>query len=386
MKVGIVTGTRADYGLLYPVMKRVASDNELELDLFVTGSHLSEYHGKTVDAIKADGFAIAAEIPLPLEDDSPLGISQAFAEGVKGCAHALASLQPDLLVLLGDRYECLACAIAASLHQIPIAHIHGGEKTEGAVDEFYRHAITKMAQLHFTSCDEYTKRVIQLGEHPDTVFTVGALGVENIRNMELLPKKKLEQQLSFKLGSQLLLTTFHPMTLDKHGDKQAEEVFAGFDSALEQMPDITMIITGANADVGGKTIDALSATLRNKWNGRVLVSSSLGQVCYLSAMKYCAAVVGNSSSGIIEAPSFKIPTVNIGDRQKGRFRATSIIDVQSIATDVYKGIELALNEYSFIAMTTVNPYEKEKTSQTIVERIKKFEGGVTKPFYDLPLK
>lgn len=384
MNICVFTGTRADYGLLTPIMTRIQNAPELHLQVLVTGSHLSERHGMTVDAIKADGFPVSASVQLSLDEDSPVAVANASGEAVSGCAKALDSLAPDMLVLLGDRYECLACAIAAALLRIPVAHIHGGEKSEGAVDDYFRHAITKMAHLHFTSCEEYRQRVIQLGEHPASVFCVGAPGVENIKTIELMEKKALEASLGFTMGETCLLTTYHPVTLDPTAEKTTGAVFVGFNKVMESNPNIRMIITGANADSGGAGINAMAARFKRLWADRVLVSPSLGLLRYLSAMKYCAAVVGNSSSGIIEAPSFHIPTVNIGDRQKGRFRADSVLDVIPQGDAVAEAIEQALGSFQQIAKNAVNPYEGENTSQRIVEHIKNYPGGVMKSFYDLP--
>jgi UDP-hydrolysing UDP-N-acetyl-D-glucosamine 2-epimerase len=384
MNICVFTGTRAEYGLLRPVMARIQADPDLRLQVLVSGSHLSERHGRTVEEIRTDGFPVSAEVPLPLDDDSPDGVSQAFGEAVQGCSRALERLAPDMLVLLGDRYECLACAVAASLHRVPIAHIHGGEITEGAMDDCFRHAITKLARLHFTSCEAYRHRVIQLGEDPQTVFNVGAPGVENIKTVPLLDRKELEGDLNFVLGDKCLLTTYHPETLDPQGEKHAGAVFVGFNRAMEADPDVRMIITGANADPGGSAIDGLAARFARVWKDRVLVSPSLGLVRYLSAMKQCAAVVGNSSSGIIEAPSFAVPTVNIGDRQKGRARAASVIDVKPEAEAVARAIEQALGPMAGVSKTATNPYEGDGTSESIVREIKQYTGGVAKPFHDLP--
>ena len=385
MKLCVFTGTRAEYGLLRPVMTRIQADPDLQLQVLVSGSHLSERHGRTVDDIRKDGFPVSAEVPLSLDDDTPDGVSHAFGEAVQGCSRALERLEPDMLVLLGDRYECLACAVAACLHRVPIAHIHGGETTEGAMDDYFRHAITKLSHLHFTSCEPYRNRVIQLGESPQAVFNVGALGVENIRTVPLLDREALEADLNFALGDKCLLTTYHPETLDPQGEKHAGAVFVGFNRAMEGDPAIRMIITGANADPGGSAIDALAARFAKVWKDRVLVSPSLGLVRYLSAMKHCAAVVGNSSSGIIEAPSFGIPTVNIGDRQKGRFRAASVIDVEPDAEAVARAVAQGLGPMARVSKTATNPYEGHGTSENIVREIKQYTGGVTKPFHDLPI-
>ena len=384
MKLCVFTGTRAEYGLLRPVMARIQADPDLKLQVLVSGSHLSKRHGQTVDDIRNDGFPVSAEVPLPLDDDTPGGISHAFGEAVQGCSRTLERLAPDMLALLGDRYECLACAVAASLHRIPIAHIHGGEITEGAMDDCFRHAITKLARLHFTSCAPYRDRVIQLGESPQTVFNVGALGVENIKTVMLMGREELESDLNFTLGDKCLLTTYHPETMDPQGEKHAGAVFVGFNRVMESDPAIRMIITGANADPGGSAIDGLAARFAKVWKERVHVSPSLGLVRYLSAMKHCAAVVGNSSSGIIEAPSFAIPTVNIGNRQKGRFRAGSVIDVKPEAKAVARAIEQVLGPMARLSKTATNPYEGNGTSERIVREMKQYTGGVTKTFHDLP--
>ena len=383
MNVCVFTGTRADYGLLQPVMARIKADPELTLQVLASGSHLSERHGRTVKAIEADGFTVDATVPLPLDEDTPVGVAAATGEAVAGCARALDALRPDMLVVLGDRYEGLAACVAAALLRVPVAHIHGGESTEGAVDDFFRHAMTKMAHLHFTSCEAYRDRVVQLGEAPDRVFAVGALGVENARTLALLEKNELEKALDFAMGDACLLATYHPETLDAGGERSAREAFRGIELALEASPEARMILTGANADPGGAGIDALAAALRNSWPDRVLTSPSLGQLRYLSAMRHCRAVVGNSSSGILEAPSFGVPTVNIGDRQKGRIRATSVIDVPSEAEAVAGAVRQALGPFAEVAKETVNPYERKGTSERIVEEIKRYPGGVTKPFYDL---
>jgi len=382
VKICIFTGTRAEYGLLLPLMRRIDADPDLELLLLVTGSHLSERHGNTIKTIKADGFTVHAQVPLSLDDDSPAGVANALGEAVTGCAKALQDIKPDMLVLLGDRYECFACAAAASIMHVPVAHIHGGEITEGAVDDYFRHAITKMAHLHFASCEQYRKRIIQLGEQPDTVFNVGALGVENIRTIQLLDKSTLETELDFNMGDYCLLTTFHPVTLDSDGEKQVEAFFAGLNTIVESNPNVSVIITGANADPGGSAIDAQAAELA-KNRAQVLVTASLGQLRYLSAMKHCAAVVGNSSSGIIETPSFGIPAVNIGDRQKGRIQADNTINCLPEEKLIISAIESALSEHSAtVAKNVRNPYENDNTSQRILEEIKRFSSNMKKTFFD----
>ncbi|XXJ20117.1 UDP-N-acetylglucosamine 2-epimerase [Desulfovibrio caledoniensis] len=384
MKICVFTGTRAEYGLLTPLLKRLEADADTELTLLVTGSHLSERHGHTVDAIRADGFAIGAEVVLPLDDDSRLGVALAMGEAVSGCARALDGIKPDLLVLLGDRWECLACATAANLLGMPVAHIHGGETTEGAVDEQFRHAITKLSRLHFTSCEPYRKRVIQLGETPDTVFNVGALGVENVKTVQLMDRDTLETDLDFSLGDRFLLVTYHPVTLAEDGAAETEGFFAGLETVLAEDASLTALITGANADPGGSMVDARAAKLHARFPGRTLVTPSLGLVRYLSAMRLCAAVAGNSSSGILEAPSFNVPTINVGDRQKGRERAASVFDCGPDANAVARTLRQALSpQGADIAKQARNPYEKYGTSQRMLDILKRGAPQRAKPFFDI---
>jgi len=384
MKICVFTGTRAEYGLLLPLLKRIEQDPDTELQLLVSGSHLSDRHGRTVDAILADGFTIQATVPLPLNDDTRLGVATAMGEALTGCARALDKLKPDLLVLLGDRYECFACATAASILGYPIAHIHGGEITEGAMDDYYRHSITKMSHLHFTSCEAYRDRVIQLGEHPDTVFNVGALGVENVLTMPLMDKAELEANLDFSMGDTCLLTTYHPVTLEKDEETQLNDFFSALETLLTDDPTMTAIITGANADPGGAAIDARAAQLAETCPRQVYITPSLGLVRYLSAMKYCGAVMGNSSSGILEAPSFKIPSINVGNRQKGRERAKSVFNSPAESEILVRRTRRALEAaQTRVVKEVMNPYEKEGTSLHILNEIKRAAPQVAKPFYDI---
>lgn len=384
MRICVFTGTRAEYGLLTPLLKRLEADPDTEPALLVTGTHLSERHGHTVDAIRADGFTVGAEVALPLDDDSRLGVALAMGEAVSGCARALDGIKPDLLVLLGDRWECLACATAANLIGVPVAHIHGGETTEGAVDEQFRHAITKLARLHFTSCEPYRRRVIQMGEAPDTVFNVGALGVENVKTVPLMDREALEADLGFSLGDRFLLVTYHPATLAEDGPAETEGFFAGLDTVLAEGDSLKAVITGANADPGGSLVDARAARLHDKFPERTLVAPSLGLIRYLSAMRLCAAVAGNSSSGILEAPSFNVPTVNVGDRQKGRERAASVLDCAPDADAVARTLRRALSpQGADIAKQARNPYEKHGTSQRMLDVLKRGAPNGAKPFFDI---
>lgn len=384
MKVCAFTGTRADYGLLLPVLRRLEEDPDVDLHVLVSGTHLSHHYGNTVDVIREDGYANILEVPLDLADDSPTGVCATAGEALKQFGRVLPQINPDILILLGDRYEAFACAGAASICRIPIAHIHGGEVTEGAVDEVFRHAISKMSCLHFTSTAEYMRRVIQLGEAPARVFNVGALGVENIKNLPLLGREELEGELGFRFGNRMLLCTYHPVTLHEDDVSQAEDFFKALSEVLDADNKVRVIMTGTNADMHGRRIFDLACEFVQRYADRVHMTPSLGQLRYLSAMQYAACVVGNSSSGIIEAPSFGVPTVNIGDRQKGRVRADSVIDCGASAGDISRAVKHALEVGRDSNVALVNPYEQADTSLQIVEALKSWNGDTVKSFYDLP--
>lgn len=322
-KICVVTGTRAEYGLLYWLMKEIQADDELELQIIATGQHLSSEFGLTYKNIEADGFVINAKVEMLLSSDSPVGIAKSVGLGTISFADALARLQPDIMVLLGDRFEALAAAQTAMILRIPIAHIHGGETTEGAIDEAIRHSITKMSQIHFVSEPEYRDRVIQLGENPESVFEVGAVGIDNIVRLKLLSLQDLEKQINFSLGKKFFLVTYHPETLT---GKSSVEALKTLFAVLDEFSEYKLIFTQANSDAGGRIINEQIEAYAKKNKERVLLVKSLGQLRYLSAMKLCAAVVGNSSSGLLEAPVLHVPTINIGDRQKGRKRYPSVID------------------------------------------------------------
>ena len=386
MKIAVFTGTRAEYGLLRPVLEGLREAPDMELQLLVSGSHLSARHGRTVEEVRSHGFAPDEEIPLDLDDDSPQGVARAAAQALTGCAQALARLAPDMLLLLGDRYETLACAIAAALCRVPVAHVHGGEATRGAADDLFRHALTKLSVLHFTACEEYRGRVIQMGERPETVFNVGALGVENALSLPLPGREELAAALEFDLAPAFVLATFHPVTLDADPAEQARSFFAGLAAVLAEQPSLRAVITGANADAGGNAVDALAAGLAARFQNRVLVRPSLGQLRYLAAMRHCACVAGNSSSGLIEAPSLHVPTVNVGNRQEGRVRAASVLDCPAEALAVAETLRRALSgEMAARAQNAANPLEKPGTSRRMVEILRHWRGGLEKPFHDLPL-
>ena len=339
----VFTGTRAEYGLLYWLMKEVQTDSRLNLKLLVSGSHLEPDFGETWREIVADGFTIDAKVDMHLNSDEPVGVAKSMALGLAGCAEALDRLMPDLLVVLGDRYEALAAAEAALLLRIPIAHIHGGEATEGAIDEQIRHAITKMSHLHFAAAEPYRERILHMGEAPERVFNVGAPGLDHIDNIRLIGRRELERELGFRFGERNLLVTYHPATLDRASPVPG---FRRLLDALDLLPEVCLIMTKSNADVGGRAINAAIDDYAGARNGRVLAVSSLGQQRYLSVMAQVDAVVGNSSSGIIEAPAMGKPTVNIGPRQRGRVRAPSVIDCADDTEAILAAIECALSPHT----------------------------------------
>ncbi len=383
--VCVVTGSRAEYGLLHPLLVRLQNDNDITLWIVVTGSHLSRIFGNTHNEIEKDGFIIHRLIPLSLEDDSKVGMVQATGEALSAFADYFSKNCPDLLIVLGDRYEIFAAATAAAMFGIPIAHLHGGETTEGAVDEFLRHSITKMSTLHFVACEQYRRRVIQLGEAPERVFNVGALGVENSLNMPLMALPKLQGSIGFQLeGKSFSVVTFHPVTL---GDNIPKAQIWELVRAMEAFPEMNYIITKANADAGGRTINQIWAEESVK-HGNWLVISSLGAQRYLSALRYAKMMIGNSSSGIIEGPAMKIPTVNIGDRQKGRMMADSVICCEPIAKDIISAMKRALSqEFKAITAEVVSPFGDGHTSEKIFNTIKQYlmcaVSGTQKKFYDV---
>jgi GDP/UDP-N,N'-diacetylbacillosamine 2-epimerase (hydrolysing) len=383
-KICIFTSTRAEWGLLRGVAEQIRRPDGLQLQLLVSGSHLSEKFGMTIQEIVADGFPVDARVDILKFDDSPAGICKTMGLALSGYGDALAQLKPDLFVILGDRYESFCAAAAAQILRIPIAHIHGGETTEGAVDEAFRHSITKMAQLHFPSCEEYRRRIIQLGENPAQVFNVGALGIENIRKISLMSRSELEESIQFKLDKPFFLVTFHPVTLE---NATAGVQFNELLSALEQFPEHKIIFTKANADTDGQVINEKIDDYASARPERCLAVVSLGLRRYLSAMSLCDAVVGNSSSGILETPVFGIPTVNIGDRQKGRLRTLSIIDCEPDCESVVSAIQKALNPQFKEGLKGIkHPCEKENTSAHIAGKLRQVNltGLIKKTFRDLP--
>lgn len=365
-KVFVCTTTRADYGLLKPVILKLLASTDIQLKLVVTGMHLSSDFGLTYREIENDGIAIAKKIDILEKGDSPRDISKTMANALNLFGEYFETSVPDLLIVLGDRYETLAIACAAHNARIPIAHLYGGETTEGAVDEAYRHAITKMSSIHFTSTEQYRKRVIQLGEQPNTVFNVGSLGVENVLKMPLISKEKLQDEIGFDLSKPYAVGTFHPVTLENNS---AEEQVQELIKAIDRRSDLRFLFTKANSDANGKIINSeLERYAQNHHNVKLV--ASLGMVKYLTAVKYSAFVIGNSSSGLTEVPSFKVPTINIGDRQKGRIAAESVINCEPKTKSILSAIGKAQSEEFKERIRNVdNPYEKDGTSDAIVKQI-----------------
>lgn len=383
-KIAIVTGSRADYGLLRPVISGVQADPGLELQLVVTGMHLSPEFGSTWREIESDGVPIAARVEMLVGSDTAVGVTKSTGLGLIGFADAFARLDPDVVVVLGDRFEIFAAATAAMLAAIPLAHIHGGETTEGAFDEAIRHAITKMAQLHFVAARPYRDRVIQLGEAPERVFEVGGLGVDAIRRVDRLSRSELDRELGIELGKRNLLVTFHPVTLEPGA---AAAQFTALLEALDECErDATLIFTMPNADTGGRELMRLVEAYVDRREG-AYVFTSLGQRRYFSMLAQVDAVIGNSSSGLLEAPSFHVPTLDIGDRQAGRLKADSVISCAPARESIAAGLR-ALRDPMFVMSlpAVVNPYGGGGAGAAIVEilRAMPLEGLVIKRFFDLP--
>lgn len=381
-KICFVTGTRAEYGLLSRLMRLVKEDKDLQLQVIATNMHLMPEYGETYKEIEKDGFTIDKKVYMHKPSDDAHGIISSMAEEMQGMNDALSELKPDILVLLGDRYEILVAAQVALIHRVPIAHIHGGEVTEGAFDDAIRHSVTKMSSLHFTSCEEYRHRVIQMGEHPSRVFDVGSLGVENIKAVPLMTKDELEASLDFKIDTQTILVTYHPVTLGGNPAKDIRE----FLDALDQFKDLKVIFTMPNSDTGRDAIALAVENYVEKHSNRAKAYTSLGLKRYLSTLQFVKAAVGNSSSGIIEVPSFGIPTLNIGDRQKGRLASKSVVNCGTSKDEVIAGLKLCLSEeMQKAAKTYENPYAKPDTANLIYQELKNvvLAGLNLKTFYDL---
>ena len=381
-KICVVTGTRAEYGLLYWLMKEIESDKDLELQLIVTGMHLSPEFGLTYKEIEKE-FKIDKKIEMLLSSDTSIGISKSMGLAQISFAEAYDELKPDMVIVLGDRYEIFSATSAAMIAKIPIAHLHGGETTEGAFDESIRHSITKMSHLHFTATDEYKNRVIQLGEHPNRVFNVGGMGIENIKKLKLLSKEEFEKSIDFRLNEKNILVTFHPVTLEK---STAKEQFQELLDAIDELKDTNIIFTKANSDTDGRVINQMIDEYVAKNFHKSIGFSSLGQLRYLSALQFVDAMVGNSSSGLTEAPSFKIGTINIGDRQKGRIKAESVIDCLPNKKSIEEAFDKLYSiEFQSILLNIKNLYGDGCASKKIVKELKKvdLQNILKKSFYDL---
>lgn len=381
-KVCVVTGTRADYGCLRWVMEGIKAAEGLELQVIATGMHLSPEFGLTYREIEKDGFAIARKVEMLLSSDTPSGISKSMGLGLMGFGDAYTQLQPDLVLVLGDRFEIFSAAAAAMVARIPIAHLHGGETTEGAIDEAIRHAITKMSHLHFVAAEDYRRRVIQLGEAPERVFLVGGLGIDNIKRLKLLDRAALEASLDFKLGPRNLLVTFHPVTLEKStAGAQMAELLA----ALEALEDTHLIFTMPNADTDGRIlIDMVEQFAAAHPNARAY--TSLGQLRYLSCIQHVDGVVGNSSSGLAEVPSFRKGTVNIGDRQRGRLKADSVIDCAPDRQSITAALRTLYSpEFQATLPAVRNPYGEGGASEKVVRLLQEYplDQLLKKTFNDL---
>ena len=367
-KICVITGSRAEYGILSRLMKLISEDAGLTLQIIATNMHLSPEFGLTYKVIENDGFKIDKKVEMMLSSDTANATVKSVGLGILGFADALEDLKPDMILVLGDRYEIFAAVAAALFYKIPVAHLHGGEITEGAYDDSIRHAITKMSHLHFTSAELYRKRVIQLGENPEMVFNVGALGLDNIKYLKLLNKEEIEKNLNFKFLENSVLVTFHPVTLENN---TAEEQMKSLLNALESIDDLRIIFTFPNSDTNGRIIIQMINSFVEKNRNRSIAFPNLGQIKYLSVLQFIRAVIGNSSSGIIEVPSFGIPTLNIGNRQKGRLRADTVIDCEPLFSDICEKLSLLLSQKRENKLQKVlNPYSRENTANEILSVLK----------------
>lgn len=364
-KICVVTGGRAEYGLLFWLMKEIQADPELELQVVATGMHLSPEFGLTVNQITADGFPPPSRVDMLLSGDSAAAMAKGTGLGVIGFSDTYTNLKPDIVVVLGDRFEILAAAQAAMLLHIPIAHLHGGELTLGAVDENIRHAITKMSHLHFVAAEPYRRRVIQMGESPARVFNFGAPGLDAATRMPVLSREDVERQLNFALGDHYFVVTYHPETLSHTTPSAATQILL---DALDEFPKARLVFTKANADVGGRAINTILDEYCLRQPDRAIARKSLGHTLYLNAVRHSQAVIGNSSSGLIEAPYFEKPTVNIGDRQRGRLRANSVIDCKESKDAIVSAIKESLSqEFTKTLPGINNPYGQGDCARRIKE-------------------
>ena len=383
-KICVITGTRAEYGLLRWVMQGIKDDSDLTLQVIATGMHLSPEFGLTFREIENDGFQIDRKVEMLTSSDTPVGIAKSMGLGMIGFADALNELNPDLIVVLGDRFEIFAAVAAALVACIPVAHLHGGETTEGAFDEALRHSITKMSHLHFVAAEVYRRRVINLGEQPERVFLVGGLGIDNIKRLQLLSRTELEASLDFKFGPKNLLITFHPVTLER---STATDQMAELLATLAELKETKLIFTMPNADTDGRNLIQMVQQFVAKYsNARAY--TSLGQLRYLSCLAQVDGVVGNSSSGLAEVPSFKKGTINVGDRQLGRLQAASVINCEPTRQSIDAALKrLYTSDFQLSLSQVRNPYGEGGASEQVVKTIKHFplDGIAKKSFYDLPV-
>ena len=382
-KICVFTGTRAEYGLLRLIMKEIQDDPDLELQIIASGAHLSPEFGLTYKEIENDGFFINEKVEMLLSSDTTVGINKSIGLGFISFGEALSRLKPDILVGLGDRFELLAIVTASLISRVPVAHIHGGETTEGAMDEAIRHSITKMSHLHFTSTDEYRNRVIQLGETPDRVFNFGAPAIDNILGLKLLSKDEFESRLGFKLHKKNIIVTFHPVTLENNtAEKQFNELLA----AIDELEETGIIFTKPNSDTNGRIIIKMIDDYVNHNSHKAMSSVSLGQLLYLSALQYIDCALGNSSSGLLEVPSFKKATINIGDRQKGRLQGKSIINCTPVKEDISNALKMAYSEnFQEMLQNMTSEYGDGKASKRIKEKLKSvsLDHILKKKFYNI---
>lgn len=382
-KIAVFTSTRADYGHLYWIIKNLHNNPSVELYIYAGGSHLKEAFGMTIDKIEDDGFLITDKIDYLEDKDNPKSICYSISNVAKMSADIFNLRKPDILVLLGDRYELIPIAQTAMVFNVPIAHIHGGERTEGAIDDAVRHCITKMSHIHFASTEEYKNRIVQLGEDVKNVFNYGAPGLDNLYELNLLSLQELEKELNFTLTEKFFLVTYHPLTINEDGSNI--DGLLEILEALERFPDYKLLITYPNADTYGSKIIEHLKTYKSKNSQRVLLKESLGQLRYLSALRKAKVVIGNSSSGIIEAPTFKIPTVNIGYRQKGRVCGATVVHAKEKASIIQSKIMYALSpEFTKICKCSNNPYGGKGASDKIANKLVSIEtnGIINKTFND----
>lgn len=389
-KIMIITTGRADYGLLFPLIQKVRDHQQMDLQLIVTGSHLSQLHGNTIDLIKADGdIPISETVEMTMPEDTENAVCKAIAAGIEGFSRTILRFQPELIIVLGDRYELWPACMAAVIYKIPIAHIHGGETTIGAMDESIRHSVTKMSAIHFAALDQYAQRIIQMGEHPDRVFTVGAIGLDNIMSIPLLSRDELSDFAGIDFKKDIALMTYHPVTLDEY--HSSEHQIRDILTALLDT-ELTVLITMPNADTSGRVIYEYIKNFTQANKDRFKLVKNLGQKAYLSAMKYSKLMIGNSSSGIIESASFKLPVVNIGDRQQGRFRTLNIIDCQCSSNEIKASVDKALSDQFRKSVSTLqSPYGDGQTAGRILNIIESIDlsnksNMLKKNFYDLMIE